>query len=580
MTYVRLAVLLVSYWGYYRALCVWTRMERTFIPMFVLSAQAVLIFLAGLAGGMYPMACALYFGGCAALAASFIPRLGGGRRADYPLGLWLLMALTAYAVFLLRGKLLTYNDDFSHWGLIARVLLENDALPGAQDVLVTFSSYPPGTACFIYYVCRMVTGGAACEWGMMMAQAALLLSCVAPLTALVKKVPWCALPAALVMAWFCIGTGVGLCELMVDSVMPMMAVGCIAFIARNAREESGRFWEAALLAPLGLLVLVKNSAFLFAAFVLLSYLAFRRPRTVRGWLKALALVLPMALLPLWRAYAVRVDPGALRSMHAMSGDYFGRILADKTVQDVLDTVHLLKERTMGEGYVAFVLAAGLVAALALRLARVRLDAHARLLPWLNILFYGLYQFGLLCMYVVSMHVVEASLLIQYERYESSIRLLITGVLIVYGLCAAQTMGSRYPRARLAACAAALAVCAGCVAVGQPSVEALRPEDQSRSLRVRMEAVLDGCPRGADLRYLQAISSPDLRADAHYCARYLLWNPNVRTANVYEGVYDEAWYESAWRDYDYLIVLDHYPAVDAFVEQHYPDQAGQQVIALQ
>ena len=28
-------------------------------------------------------------------------------------------------------------------------------------------------------------------------------------------------------------------------------------------------------------------------------------------------------------------------------------------------------------------------------------------------------------------------------------------------------------------------------------------------------------------------------------RYLLKNPNVRTANVYEGVYDEAWYESVW-----------------------------------
>lgn len=31
-------------------------MERTFIPLFVLSLQAVLIFLAGLAGWMYPMA--------------------------------------------------------------------------------------------------------------------------------------------------------------------------------------------------------------------------------------------------------------------------------------------------------------------------------------------------------------------------------------------------------------------------------------------------------------------------------------------------------------------------------------------
>lgn len=92
-------------------------------------------------------------------------------------------------------------------------------------------------------------------------------------------------------------------------------------------------------------------------------------------------------------------------------------------------------------------------------------------------------------------------------------------------------------------------------------------------------MLAECPRDENLRYLQAIASPDFRADAHYCARYLLKNPNVRTANVYEGVYDEAWYESVWQDYDYLIVLDHYPAVDAFVQAHFPDQADRQVIAL-
>lgn len=59
VVYARLALLLLSYWGYYRALCVWTRMERTFIPLFVLSLQAVLIFLAGLAGGCirWPASC-------------------------------------------------------------------------------------------------------------------------------------------------------------------------------------------------------------------------------------------------------------------------------------------------------------------------------------------------------------------------------------------------------------------------------------------------------------------------------------------------------------------------------------------
>lgn len=39
VVYARLALLLLSYWGYYRALCVWTRMERTFIPLFVLSLR-------------------------------------------------------------------------------------------------------------------------------------------------------------------------------------------------------------------------------------------------------------------------------------------------------------------------------------------------------------------------------------------------------------------------------------------------------------------------------------------------------------------------------------------------------------
>lgn len=580
MVYVRLALLLLSYWGYYRALCVWTRMERTFVPLFVLSLQAVLIFLAGLAGWMYPMACLLYGGGIAALALSFVPRLSGGRRAGYPAGLWLLMALTAYAAFLLHGRVLTYNDDFSHWGLIVRTMLACDGFPAAGDPLITFTSYPPGTACLIYYVCRMVTGQAVCEWGMLMAQAALLLSCVAPIAALGGKRPWCALVAALTAAWFAVGTGVSLYELMVDNVMPMMAVACIALIALRGQEAGGRFWEAALLAPLGLLVLVKNSAFVFALFVYLAYLALRRPRTLKAWLATLPLLLPAALLPLWRLHALAVDPGMAKSMHAMSGAYFQKILADKTVPDVLNTIHLIKERTLGETYVAFLAGAGLAAAAALRVARVRLDAHARLLPWLNILFYGVYQFGLMCMYIVSMHVVEASLLIQYERYESSIRLLMTGVMLVYGLCAARAVSARYPRGRWAACLAAVVLCVGCVAAGRPSVEALRPVDQSDSLRVRLESVLAECPRGENLRYLQAIASPDLRADAHYCARYLLGSPNVRTANVYEGAYDEAWYESAWQDYDYLIVLDHYPAVDAFVQAHFPDQADRQVIALQ
>ena len=122
-------------------------------------------------------------------------------------------------------------------------MLAGDGFPAAGDPLITFTSYPPGTACLIYYVCRMVTGQAACEWGMLMAQAALLLSCVAPIAALGGKRPWCALAAALTAAWFAVGTGREPVRADGDNVMPMMAVACIALIALRGQEAGGRFWE-------------------------------------------------------------------------------------------------------------------------------------------------------------------------------------------------------------------------------------------------------------------------------------------------------------------------------------------------
>ncbi len=574
MTYVRLVILLLSYWGYYRLLCRLTKLERTFIPLFVLSVQGLLIFIAGLLGALLPMAYLIYGGGVAALAVSFFL---GKNEARYPVGLWLLMGLMVYAAFLLYRKVVLYNDDFSHWALIVRVMLKNDTFPTAADTLITFPSYPPGTACLLYYVCRVVTGTATCEWGMMMAQAALVFSCLIPLMSIFKKPLWCALPVTLTAAWFALSYDVKLYELMVDSVMPLIAVGCCALIAGRSREDG--FWEWALVPPLCLLTLTKNSALVFVLFVWFLYLAWLRPKKAAAWLRSLILLAPMAILLLWRAHTARAIPNAFRTLHSMSGAWFKRILSDKTMMDVLDTISLMKRRTLGESFVGFLLALPLFSSLMLRLLRIRLDPLTRLIPWLNVLCYGLYQFGLLCMYIISMHVTEASHLAQYDRYEGSIVLLLTGWLVIYGFGCARAVRAQRPRAGTAASALLLCAMLGAVLVGKPSVSDLAPADQSDTLRVRMEAILSSCPRGEDYHYLQAISSEDFRADSHYCARYLLWSTHVTTANVYEGVYTEAWYENVWQDYDYLIVTDHYPAVDAFIRNHFPEQAGQTVISL-
>ena len=45
---------------------------------------------------------------------------------------------------------LIHYDNYSHWGLIVRVLFDFDRLPNFENNYVMFKGYQPGSACFIY----------------------------------------------------------------------------------------------------------------------------------------------------------------------------------------------------------------------------------------------------------------------------------------------------------------------------------------------------------------------------------------------------------------------------------------------
>lgn len=576
---VRLIGLLLSYWGYYRLLVRKSPVPAATVPVFVLSCQILLIFAGGLLGCMYPVAVTLYAGGLVCGGLSFLP---GGRKAEYPLALWLLAGLMALAAVLVYKTVFTYNDDFSHWALLARLYLQKDAFATSADALITFPSYPPATACLIYYVCRMVTGHAACEWGMMMAQAALLFSCVIPLLSGRKNALWYALPAALVLAWFALGFNIRLQELMVDSVIPMLAFACIALIA-HFRDQGRTVWEWMLMPMIAVLVLVKNSAIFFVVFIALAYLAAMRPRTFAAWMRSLLVIVPAAVYLLWRSHASAVSPNMEKTLHSMSGAWFKRVLSDKTMLDVLDTLSLYKRKLLQEYFGFFLCGLPMAAMALLRICGVRLDRFTRMIPWLQIAFFTLYHFGMICMYVLSMHITEASHLAQYTRYAGSILLLMTGMLMLFAFGCVQACEGK-PRMQRALGAAAAAMALLCIPAGRPPLEALRRPDQSGTIRAELEEALASCPRGENLSYLLAVEDDNYDATHHYCTRYLLQSASLRTANVcesYEGktVYSLEWFESVKDQYDYLIVEDHYPEVDAFIAANYPDQAGQAVIRM-
>lgn len=97
--------------------------------------------------------------------------------------------LALFALFVaaqVHDDALSHNDDFNHWAVIARNMLLRDRFPDSSVTAIDFSSYPPGTAVFIYFVNRM-TFGAYSEGRLIFSQNLLVLFFLAPLFAPMRK---------------------------------------------------------------------------------------------------------------------------------------------------------------------------------------------------------------------------------------------------------------------------------------------------------------------------------------------------------------------------------------------------------
>lgn len=96
-----------------------------------------------------------------------------------------LIICTIFYYFMFKGKMLANPDDFSHWGQVAKIKIENDCMPNFKNAeLIWFQSYPLGSASFIYYIYKVIGFS---EGHMIWAQILLELSSINTFFAYVKK---------------------------------------------------------------------------------------------------------------------------------------------------------------------------------------------------------------------------------------------------------------------------------------------------------------------------------------------------------------------------------------------------------
>lgn len=408
-----------------------------FIPVFVFSSIACIVFLGGLAGQLYLVSLVVMLLGLLAFAGFFIHWLRQGTKFRFSFSIFQIAFLVGSIIFLmvLFGTSLTHYDNFSHWAVVLKVMLSTDAFPTPDSNLIDFKNYPLGVSSFLYYVCRF-TGHA--ESMMLLAQALLIFSCFYAMFGIISEKKRFLLYAFLglglsTLSFF--NLTIRITNLLVDFLLPIYALAIFAIVYQYRNDIK----RACLLAlPLaGLLTVMKSTGIIFAAIglIFLIYIWLTHPKKP-VWKNALAVVgtLCGVLIPYfgWSWRMAAVFHGVENKFDVSSAG----LQVEKTPEQMQDIASLFLQSSTdlttrpAMGIVIFELVAIGASIFAAVVLKKKWNLWKALIALDIVLL--LYYAGILGLYLFSMPLDEAIWLAGFERYSSSIVVLFTGGLV---LCA-------------------------------------------------------------------------------------------------------------------------------------------------
>lgn len=403
-----------------------------FVPVFVFSSIACIVFLGGLAGQLFAVSLAVMIAGLLAFGGSGLRwlRQGGGGRIT--LSIFQLSFAAGSLIFLsvMFQISLTHYDNFSHWAIVLKVMLSTDAFPTPASNLIDFKNYPLGVSSFLYYVCRFAGHS---ESVMLFAQGLLIFSCFYAMFGIISEKKRFLLYAFLglglsALSYF--NMTIRITNLLVDFLLPIYTLAIFAAVYRF-RGEIRRACLVVL--PLaGLLAIVKNTGIIFAAIglIFLLYAWLTQGRKPDGK-QALAVVgmLCGASLPLigWNRRMATVFQGVENKFDVAASSLQS---AGKTPEQMQEIISLFLASSIdlttrpAIGIVVFQLAAAAASIFAAAALKKKWNLWKALIA-LDVVLLSYYG-GILAMYLYSMPLDEAIWLAGFERYASSIVVLFVG----------------------------------------------------------------------------------------------------------------------------------------------------------
>lgn len=431
-------LLIFSFMGYMQFVRKALSIRWEFIPVFVFSSIACIVFLSGLVGQLYNgslvllLVGLLLYGGMVFLGM----RRGASFRISFSLFQFSFLAGTFIFLLVLFQNQLTHYDNFSHWAIVLKQMLSTNAFPTPVSNLIDFKNYPLGTSSFIYYVCRFMGHDQSV---MLLAQGLLIFSCFYAMFGIVSEKKRFLLYAFLglglsTLSFF--NLTIRITNLLVDFLLPIYALAILAIVYQY-RHDIKR--ACIIMLPLaGVLTVIKSTGIIFAAIGLIFLVyTWLKHRQKFSWKTALAVIGTIcgSLIPYfgWSWRMATVFQGVDNKFDvATSG-----IQSGKTAEQMHEILWLfLKSSTDITtrpviGIVIFEIVAIAASIFAYVVLKKKWNLWKALIA-LDVVML-LYYAGILALYLFSMPLDEAVRLAGFERYASSIVVLFAGGLV---LCAA------------------------------------------------------------------------------------------------------------------------------------------------
>lgn len=570
------------------------------IPMnfgyiFVLSSIGCLVFLAGLMKLLLPTTYFLFFGGLG-LFSHFMLK-GKWKNILTVRSITLLNVAFIVGVIVVFSSLITtrfvHYDNFSHWAIAVRYLLNTNAFPDANATLVDFINYPLGTTSFIYYVCKIAGGS---QGMMLVAQAMLIFGCFYAMFGVIRE-------KKRLLLYNLLGFGYGLMtvfniairinNLLVDFVLPLMALAAIAVIYGN----KGNIKKACLISCpiMGFLMIVKNTGIIFAAFVMiyLFYVAFNTPtfcqeltKIKRGVFCIGVMILSALPLVGWQLHIAN-EFGDVSAKFDMSKEQIATIYGEKSPEQIGEIITLFKDTVFDVGTLstAGVAIFNLFVISAFLFVLIVLKKKWKILRVLVItdIVVVLYYLGMLAMYIFSMPLDEAIRLAGFERYASSIILFMIGCLLFSLVINIQEsfyiqLGDTYDYKGFRSiktkqiyqyAATTLFIFATILFLSEINGMNVIKDQYEASLPGKIEKLVGDTGHYTDVdnkKYLFYASDTDEQVSSNYLqyvAKYMLYAPYVDAV----AYLDENDFIETIKDYDYFVILESDPSISKLMKKY-------------